>query len=151
MSSVSLTGKDSITIDSRVLADLADGDSVALTYPNDIANVKTSKNGNTIYAMNNTGLQVEVTIRLLAGSSDDKYMNSRMQEMMKDFSTFVLLTGEFAKRVGDGAGVLSSVIYSCSGGVIKRQPEAKTNAEGDTTQSVVVYVISFGNGARSIQ
>jgi hypothetical protein len=151
MSSISLTGKDTIQIDSRVLNDLADGDSVILTYPNDIANVKASKNGNTIFAMNNTGMQCEVSIRVLAGSTDDKYLNSRMQEMILDFSKFVLLTGVFAKRVGDGAGVLSSIIYQCSGGVVKRQPEAKTNAEGDTAQSVVTYVISFGNGDRSIQ
>jgi hypothetical protein len=151
MGAVSLTGNDTIQIDSRILADLADGDAVMLTYPNDIANVKTSKNGNTIFALNNTGQQVEVTVRVLAGSSDDKYLNSRMQEMILDFSSFVLITGVFNKRVGDGAATVSSVIYQCSGGVVKRQPEAKTNAEGDTTQSVVVYVISFGNGNRSIQ
>lgn len=149
--SVSLTGKDTIQIDSRVLLDLADGDAVALTYPNDIAAVKTSKNGNVIFALNNTGLQCEVVIRILAGSADDKYLNSRMQEMKLDFSKFVLITGVFAKRVGDGAGTLSSVIYQCSGGVFKRQLEAKTNAEGDTAQSVAIYTVAFGNGDRSIQ
>ena len=149
--STSLTGRDTIQVDNRVLNDLADGDSVMLSFPNDIAAVKTSKNGNTIYALNNTGMQVEVTIRVLTGSADDKYLNSRMAEMKLDFSKYVLLTGVFAKRVGDGAGNLTSVIYQCAGGVFKRQPESKTNAEGDTTQSVVIYTIAYGNGDRSIQ
>jgi hypothetical protein len=151
MGAVSLTGKDTIQIDNRILNDLADGDAVLLSYPNDIANVKASKNGNMIYALNNTGMQCEVTIRVLAGSADDKYLNSRLAEMKLDFSKFVLMTGVFSKRVGDGAAVISSVVYQCSGGVVRRQPEAKTNAEGDTTQSVVVYMIAFGNGDRSIQ
>lgn len=149
--SVSLTGKDTIQIDARILNDLADGDSVTLTFPNDIAAVKTSKNGNTIFALNNTGLQAEVSVRVLAGSADDKYLNSRMAEMLIDFSKFVLISGAFVKRVGDGAGVLSSVIYQCAGGVFKRQVEGKTNAEGDTSQSVVVYTLAFGNAGRSIQ
>lgn len=149
--SVSLSGADTIQLDSRILNDLADQDAVKLTYPNDIAAVKASKNGNTIYAFNETGRLVECEVRVLLGSSDDKYLNSRLQEQKNDFSTFILFTGSFAKRVGNGQGVISTVVYQCSGGVVKKQVEAKTSSEGDTEQSVAVYMISFGNSFKTIQ
>ena len=151
MGSVSLTGDDVIQIDGRGINDLADQDSVALTYPEDLAKVKASKNGNTIYAFNNMGRITECTIRVLLGSDDDKYLNSRMQEMINDFSAFTLVTGSFSKRVGDGKGGLNSDIYQMSGGIFKKQVEAKTSSEGDTEQSVAVYTIQFGNSSKSIQ
>jgi hypothetical protein len=151
MSSVSLTGKDAIQIDGRNLSDLADGDCGALSFPSDLGALKSSKNGNVIYAFNESGRQVELSIRLLVGSGDDKFLNSRLQEQKSDFSGFTLLTGSFAKRVGDGNGNLNTVVYQCAGGIFKKQVEAKTNAEGDTEQSVAVYSIAFGNGDRSVQ
>jgi hypothetical protein len=151
MGSVSLSGSDVIQIDGRQLADLADQDSVVLTFPEDLAKVKASKNGNTIYAFNNMGRLTECTVRVLLGSDDDKYLNSRMQEMINDFSAFGLITGSFSKRVGDGAGKMASDIYQMTGGVFKKQVEAKTSSEGDTEQSVAVYSIQFGNSSKSIQ
>lgn len=151
MNSVSLTGADTIQVDSRVLADLADQDAVMMAFPNDLAAVKASKNGNTIYAFNEMGRMVECTIRVLAGSSDDQYLTSRLQEMINGFSDFILVTGVFTKRVGDGQGGIASIVYQCSGGIFKKQVEAKTSAEGDVEQSVAVYVIQFGNNSKSIQ
>lgn len=151
MGSVSLTGADTINIDGRNINDLAEGDAVHLTFPNDLATVKASKNGNTIYAFNEMGRLVECTLRLLLGSADDKYLKSRLQAQRNDFSNFTLLAASFSKRVGDGAGNLSTVIYQCSGGIFKRQPEAKTSAEGDTEQSVAVWTINFGNSSIAVQ
>lgn len=145
------TGKDGIQIDSRVINDLADGDCVAIEFPNDLGVAKRGKNGNTIYAVNETGNTCELTIRLAIGSSDDKYLNSRMQELKADASKFILLTGVFSKRVGDGTGAITSVVYECTGGVFKKQVGAKSNAEGDAQQGVVVYTITYGAGNRSIQ
>ena len=151
MSAVSLTGEDTIQIDGRVLNDLADGDCAVLTYPNELAAVKASKNGNTVYAFNNMGRMVNCKIRVLVGSSDDKYLNSRLAQMIQDFSGWTLFTGSFCKRVGDGAGNMSTVVYQVTGGVCKKNVEAKTNADGDTEQSVAVYDIDFGNNTRSVQ
>jgi hypothetical protein len=147
---MSLTGKDTIQIDNRILNDLADGDCVTVTFPNDIAQAKASKNGNIIYSLNNSGLMAEVTIRLIIGSSDDKFMNSRLAEFKNDAATFTLLTGVFSKRSGQGDGTLATIVYSMGGGVFKRQPEAKDNAEGNPDQGVVVYSLTFGNGGRAI-
>lgn len=146
-----LTGKDGIQIDSRVISDLAEGDAVQLNFPNNLGEAKAGKNGNIIYAVNESGRICEVILRITAGSPDDKYLNSRLQEMKGDVAKFILLTGVFAKRVGDGTGKINSVIYECTGGVFKRQPDAKSSAEGDVAQSVAVYTIVFGAGNRSIQ
>ena len=147
---MALTGKDTIQIDLRILNDLADGDCVTVTFPNDISQAKVSKNGNIIYALNNSGLLCEVSMRLILGSADDKYLNSRLAEFKNDPATFTLLTGVFSKRSGQGDGTLATIVYSMGGGVFKRQPEARDNAEGNTEQGVVVYSMTFGNSSRAI-
>ena len=68
---------------------------VAVAAPNDLAAAKSSKNGNVIYAFNESGRQVELSLRVLLGSDDDKFLNSRLQEQKSDFSGFILLTGSF--------------------------------------------------------
>lgn len=145
-----LTGADVIKIDDRIFNDLIDGDCVVLEYPNSLGAVKTGKNGNSIFAFNATGLNVNVKIRLVVGSSDDKFMSSRLAAWIADPSAFVLMKGQFIKRVGDGSSNVGSITYDLSGGIFSKIPTAKTNAEGDVEQSVVVYDLAFSNGPRSI-
>jgi len=151
MPSTSLTGADVIQINGRILNDLGDQNPVELSFQNDMFTVKTGKNGNTIYAMNNMGLQAECKIRVLIGSDDDKFLTSLFQSSVNDLSSFILLTGQFSKRVGDGQGNISTVIYQMSGGIIKKGIAAKTAAEGDAEQSISEYMITFGNAPKSIQ
>ncbi len=151
MPSTSLSGQDVIQINGRILNDLADQNPVDLTFPNDTFVVKTGKNGNTIYAMNNMGRLAECKIRLLIGSADDQFMTSLFQTAVNDPSGFTLMTGQFSKRVGDGQGTISTVVYQMSGGIIKKGIEAKTAAEGDADQSVAEYTVIFGNAPKSIQ
>jgi len=146
----SLTGADVIQLDGRILSDLIDGDTVLLEFPNNIGAVKTGKNGNSIFAFNATGMNVNVTIRLVMSSPDDKYIQGRLQEWIADPSAFIPFVGQFVKRVGDGAGNISQNIYNLSGGIPTKIPAAKTNQEGDTEQSVSVYNLSFSNGQRQI-
>jgi hypothetical protein len=150
MGSTSLIGSDVIQIDQRILADLADGDCVLLAFPSDLAAVKSSKNGNMIYSFNEQGRIVDVTLRILMGSADDKWLHSRMQEMINDFAKFTLLTGLFTKRTGKGDGTVADVSYQCAGGIFKRQVDAKSNADGNPDQSVVTYQIAFGNVGKVI-
>lgn len=147
---ISLSGSDTIQINGRILNDLADGDCVMISFPNDIAVVKASKNGNTIYAKDEKGRQADVTIRILLASSDDKFLTSLLQLMNQDFSAFPPMTAMFSKRVGDGQ-VISTKVYAATGGVIKKQPDAKTSSEGDTEQSVAVWALTFGNVTEVIQ
>jgi len=150
MASVALSGADTININGRVLVDFADGMVGDLTFPNDIANVKTGKNGNSLYGLNESGKQAELKLRLIRGSSDDKYLNGQMAQQQLNFAGTVLLVGQFIKKIGDGQGNITSDTYVTSGGVFTKQVEAKMNVEGDTEQSVAIYTIKFSNAPRSI-
>lgn len=149
--SVSLTGADSFSLNGRIFNDFADGDCVMVDFPNDLAVVKASKNGNAIYAKDEKGRQADITLRLLIGSSDDKFLTSLLQLMQNDFSAFPLMTSMFSKRVGDGSGVVSSKVFQAAGGIFKKNPGSKTSSEGDTAQSVQEWIISFANVSAVVQ
>lgn len=146
----SLCGNDTVIIDSRIIVDSADGDYVKIDFPNDLVAVKIGKNGNVLVAENAPGKLTNVTMRLVVGSNDDKYINSRLVEQGGDLPSFLALNATFAKRVGDGKGNVSNVIYQCSMGTIKKNPGMASNAEGATDSSVVVYEMTFGHFSRSI-
>ena len=146
----SLTGKDTISINGRILNDFGDGDTCHLTFPNDLMVVKTGKNGNSIYALNAPGQQAEVVLRLLRGSSDDKFMNGLLADMKNSPPLFVLMSGTFVKNIGDGLGGVTSDTYIVSGGIFKKQTEAKENMDGDTEQAISIYTMVFSNSPRTI-
>lgn len=148
MATIALSGADTVKINNTVLADLADGDCVMLTFPSEIATLKVGKNGNTIYGLNETGKQAEVKIRLIRGSADDKFLNSLLAQQQSNFSGTVLMIGEFIKSLGDGQGHITSDTYILSGGVFAKQVEAKTNVEGDAAQSVAEYTLRFSGSPR---
>lgn len=150
MATVSMTGNDSIIINNRVINDLADGDCIMLSFPTEIASVKTGKNGNAIYALNQTGKQAELKIRLIRGGSDDQFLLSLLNQQQNSFQTFVLMIGEFIKLVGDGSGNITNDTYIVSGGVFVKQVDAKSNVDGDTAQSVSEYTIRFANAPRAL-
>jgi hypothetical protein len=54
------------------------------------------------------------------------------------------------KRIGDGKGNVTSDTYIMSDGIFTKEIEAKSNVEGDTAQSVSVYIIKFANSPRAI-
>lgn len=148
MSTTALSGNDTIMINNRILADLADGDCVDLTFPNDIAQVKTGKNGNSIYGLNESGKQCETKIRVIRGSSDDKFLNNLLAQQQANFAGTVLAIGQFIKKIGDGAGNITSDTYIMSGGVFTKIPEGKSNVEGNTDQSIATYTVKFSNAPR---
>ena len=150
MLKASLTGSDTIVINDRNFADFADGDCVTLDFEGDIADAKTGKNGNTIYSINETGRLCTMTLRLLRGSVDDKYLNKLLEQQSANFAGFVLMFGEFVKRVGDGAGNVLQDTYIVSGGIFTKRVNAKMNVEGDVEQSVSVYTMKFSNSPRAL-
>lgn len=145
---VTLSGSDTINVNGRVFADLADGNCVELDFPNEIASVKTGKNGNAIYGLNESGKQCEVKMRILRGSSDDKYLNNLLAQQQANFAATILLNGQFIKKLGDGEGNITSDTYIMSGGVFTKQVPGKTNVDGETEQSISMYVIKFSNAPR---
>lgn len=150
MATVAMSGADSVQINNTVLTDLADGDCIVLEYPNEIAQVKTGKNGNAIYGLNESGKQANLKIRLIRGSDDDKFMNNLLAQQQANFAGTTLMIGEFVKLVGNGKGNITNDTYIVSGGVFTKQVMAKSNVEGDTAQSVSEYEIRFSNAPRAI-
>lgn len=148
--SVSLTGSDVVTINGRVLHDFANGDIAVLSFDGDLVKVTPSKNGNVIYSLDVAGLLSKLELRLLLGSSDDRYFNALLASQVQDFSSVVLAVGSFVKRVGDGQGNVTNVIYNTLGGVVSRFPNAKTNTAGAEDQSVAVWMLHFGANSRAL-
>lgn len=150
MSTVAMSGNDTIILNNQLLNDLADGDCVDLTFPNEIMTVKIGKNGNAIFGLNQMGTLAEVKIRVIRGSFTDKFLNNLLVQQNSNFSGFVLLFGQFIKKIGDGAGNITSDTYILSSGAFSKEIEAKSNVEGEATQSVSMYSIKFANAARAI-
>lgn len=147
---VSLTGSDTVTLNNYVLTGLADGNCVELDFPNDIANLKTGKDGNAIYAVNQSGKQAEVKLRVIRGSADDTFLNNLYAQQAANLASFPLMIGQFIKKLGDGMGNVKSDIYNLSGGIFTKPVPAKTNVEGETEQSVAMYTFKFSNAPRAL-
>lgn len=150
MATVALSGNDTITLNNTILSDLADGDCVMLSFPNDIATIKIGKNGNAIYGLNEMGQLAEVKIRVIRGSADDKFLNNLLAQQNNNFAGTTLMIGEFVKLIGDGQGNITNDTYILSGGVIRKQVEGKENVEGDTSQSVAEYTLHFAGAPRAL-
>ena len=148
---VALTGRDVIIINGNVITALATADAVVLSFDQPIGKMAVSKDGNAIYAMSNPGQVVKVKLKLLRGSFDDQILNGLLQDWIGDPAAFILLSGSFIKRIGDGQGNILSDVYQLAGGTFEKIPGAKTNVDGDTGQSEIEYDMIFRNNARIIQ
>lgn len=149
MSIFSLTGDDSIIINDIPLNDFADGDIGSLSLPNNIFDMQTGKNGNTIFALDESGNNATLTVRVLMSSNDDKRLNGMIPKS-KGFAQSVLATGSVVKQVGDGQGNVSYNTYLLAGGMVQKKPDVKSNVNGDAQQAVVEYVIQFAEANRAI-
>lgn len=149
MGTYALTGDDVIIINDIPVKDFVEGDIGTLELPNTLFNMTTGKNGNTIFAYDESGNNATLTLRILLSSADDKRFNGMIPET-KDFASTVLCTGSVVKQVGDGEGNISFNTYLLQGGLIHKKPNVKTNANGDTAQAVVEYVFQFARANRAI-
>lgn len=150
MNVISMSGDDTIIINGRNLVNLGDGDVVKITFETDIANVKTGKNGNSIYGLNTTGLQAGLELRMIRGSSDDVWLNSLQAKQNNNFAGFALIFGQFIKKIGDGHGKIAKDTYILSGGVFVRPVDGVSNVEGNTDQSQSIFRLKFSGAARTI-
>lgn len=146
-----ITSGDTLTLNNRVFKDFANTDISTVSFDSDLVAIKTGKNQNTIFAKNETGHNAKVILRLMRGSSDDRFLQGLLAQIEKDFAAFILLSGQFTKRLGDGIGNVVSDAYTLSGGTFTRKVDGKENVEGDTEQGVAVYNMVFAIGKRNIQ
>jgi hypothetical protein len=151
MTTNTITGKDTLTINNNVFNDFAFGDVSTVKYNNKRVETKTGKNRNTIFADNASGANAEVALRLIKGSSDDIFLQTILAQQDADFASSVLMTGTFVKRLGDGQGNASSEVYALQGGMIEKYIDSKSSSEGDVEQGVSVYNMMFAYAVRGNQ
>lgn len=148
---LAVTGNDTLVLNGNVFNDLATDDVTTITFPNDLANTKTGKGGNSLIALSPQGFNAQLTLKVVRGSSDDQFMNNQLSAMTTNFVGTPLLAGSFTKQVGDGAGNFVNDVYNLAGGVITKIPEGKENVAGDVEQSATMYNVKFTNCTRNIE
>lgn len=143
-----IVGKDVLTINGQVIIATGDGDAIKLDPQGPIAQMKVSKDGNSVYALANSGIACKLAVKLVRGSFDDITLNGYLQQWLSDPASFSLLSGSYVKRMGDGKGNSVSDIYTLSGGLVEQIPPAVGNSEGSTEQGYVTYTLLFRNDVR---
>lgn len=146
----SLFGSDTIKIGTRLLADFGHGEVAKITYPTELASVKTGKNGNAIYVQNASGFQAQLELKVIRGSADDAFLQSLLTTYRSNPTTFVLQNAELVKKIGDGAGAAKGDTYILTGGIPTKQVEVVSNVEGDVEQGLSVYTWVFATSDRAI-
>lgn len=150
MAVYSLTGNDTLTINGKVFSEFADQSTINIEFGNARTGHTTGKNGNTVFATDKQGENATVTLRLIAGGKDDMYLNGLSVQQERDLPTFPLMTGTFAKRVGDGKGNVKFINYSLLGGVFEQNVNTQENLQGETEQGIAVYTLFFAQAERAI-
>lgn len=151
MTTFTVTGNDTLVLNDRVFNDLATGKVTEVSLPNELVNVKTGKNKNSIIALNQQGYNGKLTVKLNRGSSDDQFLAAILSAMTGNFVATSLIGGSFTKQIGDGNGNVVNDVYTLGGGIISKIPGGEENVEGDTAQAEVTYEIKFCNCGRSIE
>ena len=149
MATYALTGDDSIIINDIPLKDFANNDIGTLDLPNNLFDLATGKNGNTIFALDESGNNATLTVRLLMSSADDKRLNGMIPKS-DGFAQTILVTGSVVKQIGDGQGNVSYNTYVLAGGMVQKKPSIKSNVNGDSEQGVTEYTIQFAEANRAI-
>lgn len=151
METYNIVSQGTLTLYGRVFNNFANGDVSQISFPNDLVKMTTGKGGNTIFSKDESGRNATATIRLIRGSSDDQFLQSKLSASKRDFASTELAFGEFVIRLGDGAGKVARDVFTMKGGMITKPVDGKENTAGDTEQGVVVYTINFADCDRSIQ
>jgi hypothetical protein len=150
MGTFSLVGNDAIHIGGYQMTDFGSGEVGKVTYPSELATVKTGKNGNTIFVQNASGFQASLEIKVIRGGKDDKQLNTFLKDYRENPVAYVLKDAEITKLIGNGAGIVKSDTYNLVGGIPTKQVEVAVNTEGDTEQMISVYTFVFSTSERSL-
>lgn len=150
MAIYALTGNDSLILNDRVIKELSDSSTIEISYQNDRIGMSTGKNNNTVIAENRQGLNATLTLRVVRGGADDRWLNGLSIQQDKDLPSFNLINGSFTKRIGNGQGSVKYDNYVLLGGAFNRFPDVQENLVGDTEQGTVVYTIMFAQCQRGL-
>lgn len=143
-----VAGKDVLIINGQIFTGLADGDAIKCEPQGPISQYKVSKDGNTIIALQYSGIVVKLTVRLVRTCFDDQTLNGLLQQWIGNPTGFSTMAGSYVKRIGDGKGNVINEVYQLAGGVFEAIPAGHTNTDGSLEQNVTVYTMFFRNDAR---
>jgi hypothetical protein len=150
MGTFSLLGSDAIQLGGQNITDFGAGEVGKVTYPSELATVKTGKNGNTIYVQNASGFQATLELKVIRGGKDDKALNTFLKNYRENPTAFVLKDAVISKKIGDGSGNVTADTYTLTGGVPTKQVEVTVNTEGDIEQAISSYTWVFSVSERSL-
>lgn len=139
MSGFALTGNDTTIMFGRNFTNFGKGEVVKWDYPGDFVKVEQGKNGNTIYATDNSGFLAKGTVKLLRGSPDDVFLSAIVSDAQADLPSFDLGNGTFVKRIGQGDGTVVYDTYQLAGICPTKKQPAMENTDGDPEQAQVMY------------
>jgi hypothetical protein len=142
---------DVITIFDRVFTDLFDGDSITVTYPNELMTMKTGKNGNTIYMQDETGKNVDILLRLVLGSPDDIFLRGKLFIQNQTFISTVLATGRFSRQLGDGLAGGNFMVTELAGGAFSKDVDIVSSSDKNIEAFVAIYNMKFALASTSAQ
>lgn len=126
-----------------ILTDFAFGDIAKLTIPNDLMDLTTGKDSNTVFTFKAEGTNIDLEVRILLGSQNDIQLNSIVEGMKKDFvgTNFLNASVKRLYTLEDNAKKIQE--FSCQVGMLAKGAEFTENTEGNTEQGVNVYKIRF--------
>lgn len=145
MSIAALVGKDVLIINGRQMRNFSDADTIKIESTEPLVQMTTGKNQNTIYAYSYKGKNMKLEIRIILGSSDDQFLIGLLQQLNQNPPAFSLMSMEYDKVVGDGAGNLNLSVYLGTGMAFESQPGAMENVAGDTNQATRVWKFVIAN------
>jgi len=64
-----------------------------------------------------------VTLRIMRGSSDDRFLSGLMIQSDRDFVSAPLANGSYVKRLGDGEQNVTRDVYTLLAGVFQKNNE----------------------------
>ncbi|MBQ2319164.1 MAG: hypothetical protein IIW86_02850 [Clostridia bacterium] len=143
------TGQDIIKVDGRVLTALADGNCAVISYPNDLHGMRNGKNKNALAAHNEQGNQAELLLRVIKGSPDDKFLNSKVIAWRNHSDDFAPSEAELTKVIKVDGGTTNE-ITTLGFMFPTRDVETRTNTDGETDQEVAVYNFRAGTHERAL-
>ena len=145
-----LVGQSTVVLNGRTLVDLGFGDAFDVSVPNGLTEIESGKDGSAIYAMNQSGRQVELKLRVIQGTPDDVFLNGLVEGFKANFAGATLINATCTKRTGNGRGDITTTAWVLSGGVPGTMPPDKWNVNGDPEQALMEYSFKFARGERQL-
>ena len=147
-----LCGDDTITLNGHNLINFANDTVAQLTFNSSVSTMTIGKSGSAIVATNEQGKSAELTVRIMRGSDDDKFLNAAFITQKKDLVNADLINGTIVRHIGQGisGGSVARETTVLTGGIFTKQPDNQINISGDAEQGVVTYTLQFATGERTL-